>query len=494
MLHLLKDYYAFPIKILRIKGRYHLGLRVILILFLTCNILSINAQKIVPDSAGFKIIKPNTEVLLVVKNISVSGNKKTKKKIILREMQIHLGDTLSKDKLSAEVEKAREFIYNTKLFEKVTVQPQLLNDKELNLIITVKERWYTYPIPFLELADRSFNEWIKTYDADLRRISYGVQLTTFNFSGQRDKISLDLINGFKRKIALDYSLPYINKKLTTGIKAGAGFSQTREIPYGTDENNKLLYYENGGYEMNEWKTNLAFTSRKKLKKTESFSIEYHYIKISDSIVLKYNPNFFNSPSATQNFVDLEYKLNYDDVDNAGYPLKGSSYSLSLKKRGVGFTRGLNFFSVQPSYKKYFTLSNHWYSSIRLSGEIKLPFSQPYYNLRALGYGENYIRGLEYYVVDGVAFGLGKFDLKKKIVQFNLPTFFKSPPLNKIPITILAKTYADMGYVYSKQNLKLDNKFLYSGGIGIDIITLYDFSISVEYSFNQLGQKGIFLHL
>ena len=54
---------------------------------------------------------------------------------------------------------------------------------------------------------------------------------------------------------------------------------------------------------------------------------------------------------------------------------------------------------------------------------------------------------------------------------------------------------DIGYVYSEPGFvsKLSNKFLYSGGFGIDILTLYDFKLSIECSFNQLGQKGLFLH-
>lgn len=35
--------------------------------------------------------------------------------------------------------------------------------------------------------------------------------------------------------------------------------------------------------------------------------------------------------------------------------------------------------------------------------------------------------------------------------------------------------------------------LYTGGFGIDLVTLYDITFSVEYSFNQLGEKGLFLH-
>ena len=40
---------------------------------------------------------------------------------------------------------------------------------------------------------------------------------------------------------------------------------------------------------------------------------------------------------------------------------------------------------------------------------------------------------------------------------------------------------------------LNNRLLYSGGFGIDILTLYDINLRIEYSFNQLGEKGLFLH-
>jgi hypothetical protein len=68
-------------------------------------------------------------------------------------------------------------------------------------------------------------------------------------------------------------------------------------------------------------------------------------------------------------------------------------------------------------------------------------------------------------------------------------------LNKLPFHIYAKTYADFGYCYAKdENISiLNNKFLYSGGFGIDILTLYDIQFKFEYSFNQLGQNGLFIH-
>jgi hypothetical protein len=53
----------------------------------------------------------------------------------------------------------------------------------------------------------------------------------------------------------------------------------------------------------------------------------------------------------------------------------------------------------------------------------------------------------------------------------------------------------MGYCYNREEFRsrLNNTFLGSAGIGIDIVTFYDIQIRMEYSVNQLGQKGLFLH-
>ena len=62
---------------------------------------------------------------------------------------------------------------------------------------------------------------------------------------------------------------------------------------------------------------------------------------------------------------------------------------------------------------------------------------------------------------------------------------------------MAKTYLDAGYVRNNNatiDNTLSNKFLYTGGVGIDVVTSYDFVFRVEYSFNQLGEKGLFLHI
>ena len=151
--------------------------------------------------------------------------------------------------------------------------------------------------------------------------------------------------------------------------------------------------------------------------------------------------------------------------------------------------------IEAGMNKYFDLGKNWYGSINVNGKIKLPFKQAYINQGGLGYGENYLRGLEYYVIDGVVTALIKSTLKKKIISFNIPFPFIPKVLTKIPFTFFAKTYADMGYAYNKTNAysKLNNRLLYTGGLGIDVLTLYDINLRFEYSFNQLNNRGLFFH-
>ena len=125
----------------------------------------------------------------------------------------------------------------------------------------------------------------------------------------------------------------------------------------------------------------------------------------------------------------------------------------------------------------------------------MPLEQAYINKRGLGYGDNYLRGLEYNVIDGVATALVKSTFKKKIISFNVPFPFFPKLLTKIPFTFFAKAYTDLGYVYTEKvyATNLNNRLLYSGGFGIDVLTLYDINLRFEYSFNQLNKNGLFLH-
>ena len=363
------------------------------------------------------------------------------------------------------------------------------------MLITVKERWYFYPLPQFQPVDRNLNEWLVKYKADLTRVKYGVKFVDYNLSGRRDILKIYLLNGYTRNISFSYAQPFSSKALVEGFQFGAGYAQSREVGYKTSYDNRLLFYNNGNFVNKSFIVNAGYSFRKAIKSRHFFSITYTQTSVNDSIATtEYNPNYFKDGATKRSFADFTYNYRYINVNNITYPLKGVTAFVNAIKRGFGFTGGINMFSIEAGYNKYADFKNNWYGSLQFNGKIKLPFDQPYYNQKALGYGDATLRGLEYYVVDGAAYGLLKATLKKKLISFSIPFPFKSSYFTNIPFTIYAKTFADIGYAYNKKiyDTFLNNKFLYTRGVGIDIITLYDINLKIEYSFNQLRQKGLFL--
>jgi outer membrane protein assembly factor BamA len=439
---------------------------------------------------------------LRVDDIIIKGNKKTKTYIILREMLFKAGDSISVKDLAITLEKTRQLVYNTTLFNEVKIEAVQKNADHILVIVSVKERWYIYPLPQFQLVDRSFNEWVKTYHASLDRVVYGGKFTHYNLSGRRDQLRVYLLTGYSRNIAFSYTAPYSNSKLTEGFTIGAGFTQNREIAYKTSFGNKILFYpadsirkKTNDFVRSNWYINAGYTLRRGYYQKHFFTFLYNHYKVEDSIITKYNPHYFNTNKTAIGVPEFSYTYQYVNVNNVSYPLTGIGGYATIIKRGLGFKGNINMLQLEAGITKFFNLGSNWYSSTNFNAKIKLPFEQAYINQRGLGYGDIYLRGLEYYVVDGVATALLRQTFKKKLFSFNVPFPFKSKTIPKIPFTFFAKTFGDLGYAYNKKpyEFMLNNKLLYTGGFGIDILTLYDINLRIEYSFNQLGENGLFLH-
>ena len=468
-------------------------------LTLSCVINQASAQKNAVENAESSLEQLTTNDSLSrlhLRKIIIYGNRKTKDYIILREMQLKPGDSIPVIKLIEVLEKERQHIYNTTLFVEVLVEPLIISAFEFDISITLKERWYIFPVPELQFVDGTFNEWLIKYKGDLNRLNYGVKFTHRNLSGRKDELRVHLLNGYTKTVAFHYKAPYSNPSLTNGFSVGGGYYKNREIIYKTSYDNEVVFFKRNNFVRKAWDIKLGYSIRKRIKTTHTFHLNYSHVNIDDSIISPiYNKAYFNKSTSKIGYVDLYYTLNYIDVNNVLYPLTGFSASGALGKRGLGFSGGINMFSIEAEANKYWGLGKKWYASAQLQGNIKLPFNQPFINQQAFGYGNTYVRGLEYKIIDGVAYAISKFNLKREIFNFTINTIFKkSKTLNKIPFIIYAKTFADMGYSYNRGEFisRLNNKFLGSTGVGVDIVTIYDLQIRIEYSLNQLGQKRLFL--
>jgi hypothetical protein len=167
--------------------------------------------------------------------------------------------------------------------------------------------------------------------------------------------------------------------------------------------------------------------------------------------------------------------------------------VSLSKKGIHSYTEMWQLGAKYNYSK--PLGRKWYFNSHAQGILRVPFDQPFYNSKLFGYNDFYLRGLEKYVIDGVAGIVSRQTIRKELFKFNIPTFISSATHDRIPFRFYAKAYTDVGYSHNKiftQN-SLTNRMLYTTGFGIDVVTFYDFVFRFDYSFNQLGQNGLFLH-
>ncbi len=474
--------------------------KITLLFLLLSSSFFLQAQRNNVSIEANKYITTDSSLKLCVKKIIITGNKKTKTYVIEREIPYKEGDSIVIVKLTNELEQARALIYNTALFTEVFVLVTPIDAFNLTINVEVKERWYVFPVPQFKWVDRNFNEWVKTYNASLKRVNYGLKFVHYNLTGRKDQLRIFILNGYNRNISASYNAPYSNSKLTEGFSIATGYTQGRQISYKTSYNNKQLFFPNdsvlkvGKFINNIFNFNITYQKRRGYFNKEFFTISYLNQLIGDTIT-KLNPNYFNSSKLKQSFIDLTYTYQYSNVDNAGYTLKGVTSFISVLKRGFAFGKKTDMLSIEGSYNKYNSLGKGWYGSYNLYAKVKLPFNQPYINQAGLGYGNSFLRGLDEYVIDGVVTGFVRSTLRKKVISFKLPMPFKSKSHPTIPFTFFAKTFADAGYVFNKKQFDtyLNNRLLYTGGFGIDILMLYDVNLRLEYSFNQLGQNGLFLH-
>ncbi len=443
---------------------------------------------------------------LCVKSVIARGNKRTKDYVIIREVHFKAGDSLLAGNIAQELEQARRQVYNTTLFNEVKISIVMQNATDINVLVEVKERWYLFPVPQFKLVDRNFNEWLKTFNADLNRVNYGIKFVHYNFSGRRDQLRIFLLNGFNRNISFSYTSPGSNSALTEGFTVGGSYSKARQVVYNTNYNNKQQFFpispkdtatnKPGNFVQQTWSLNAGYILRRGILNRHLFSVAFAHTRVSDSVISgAYNPGYFNNGKNKAAIIDFNYTFVHNDVNNTAYPLTGNRYMVNILKRGLGFKGGLNMLSLEGSYHRFRQLTARWYFDVALNARIRLPFDQPFINQQSLGFGENYLRGMEPFVINGLAHGLIRSTLRHKILAFTIPLPFKSKAFPKIPFTIYAKTYADAGYSYTKKKFDtyFNNRLLYSGGFGIDILTLYDVNLRLEYSFNQLGQRGFFIH-
>jgi len=433
---------------------------------------------------------------VVVKDIVIEGNKRTKPWFIERESGIARGDVILRDELDASMQQVQNNVNNLGLFNIVSVTPVVLPDNGVLVLIELTERWYFYPSPILKFAEPNFNVWWK--NKDFSRTNYGIELDLDNFRGRGEELEVKVQLGFSRKLALEYTIPYISKENKWGLGLLASYSENEEFNIGTFNNQRLFFSEGDGDARNEQSYEAKMTNRPNVFTTHSFGLQYKKVAIADSL-LSFRQDHLVTGTNKMNYFLFEYSYSYRDVDRASYPLKGRRFDTFLRKSGLGLTGTRpDVWTIRATARNYMKLKGRFYLHSMLSLNTTEGKQIPYYIQQGLGYGNNSVRGYEFYVMDGQRYALMRNNLKFEILPWRARTlkFIKSTKFNSFQYALYFNLIGDLGYVqdelYAKENPR-NNELLGGVGAGLDLLLSYDVSMRVEFMRNRLGEDGIYFH-
>ena len=313
---------------------------------------------------------------LIVDSIHITGNNRTKNKIILRELPFASGDTIVQESLQQKIILARQQLINTSLFLTAAVAFFYTDSNHIIITTEVKERWYLLPVPYVRLVDRNFNEWWTEEHHSLSRVNYGLKLIQNNVSGRNDNAYLWLITGYNHQVAARYDLPFVDKNLHHGISIAASFSRQREINYGTDADNKQLFYKGTTFQRQQFRAEVSYVYRPAIRTRHTVTFRLMDEKVNDTI-LQLNPDYFPYSRTHITYPVISYALQYSDADNMIYPTKGLVGDASFIKKGLGGIMNL----WQLTYHAKYTIPIWDKTQLQLqsAGILSLPFKQPFFN-------------------------------------------------------------------------------------------------------------------
>lgn len=433
-----------------------------------------------------------------IAEVLIEGNQKTKEQIIYRELRFSQGMVIDSMALIEAISESRTNLLRQPLFNYVTIETILQDAQSVKILIKVEERWYLWPQLAIINNDRNFNTWIQ--NKDFSKLDYRLTLKKYNLFGLNHIISLGFSEGYTREISFVYNNIYIDKNQKHFIGIRGIYSIQKSVYYKSFQNKQESFIsdQNNAFERKYFR--FEYDYRPKYNSRHSIYLSFNEININDSL-WNLNPFYLGSSQNSNRFFDLRYHYMFDKRDSRSYPLNGYLMDFNASKTGISAldNNSINIFSISGSFREFYNITGKFYAAHSLSVKKSFNNELPYFFKNRLGY-KDFIRGFEYYVIECTDYYLVKNSFKFELLPPAISTlkFIPFNKFNKIHYALYLNAFFDIGFAEDKnydinsQN-DLSNRVLYSSGIGFDIATYYDKVISFEYSINNLGQTGFFIH-
>lgn len=438
-----------------------------------------------------------------IDKIVIEGNRRTKERIIRRELDFLEGDSILIEKADSLLKWERNKIVNTNLF--VTTDLELTRNDTTGfstLKIIVHEQWYTIPQPILGISDRNYNEWVLTHGADLRRVNIGLKLLQRNIFGLNHTLQFTVQGGFTNFYELGYNIPYLNKKQTLGMGFVVNYSTNRSVGYATF-NHKIKFYPEveritlaNPIIKDSYKIGISFSYRKQFYTKHSWESAFIHNRVDDTIAVL-NPQFFLKGQSLQQYVYFKYTFEIDKRDIKQFAHKGYYFKIEAEQLGFTPKESQQMSRLTLTYNMHFEIGKRFLFATKIKAKTAFPVLQPYTDFRALSLGEDFVRGYELYPVDGQHYGLVRNSFRFKVYSllFDFKKLIPIKQFRKVPMDFYITTFADAGYVSNQNsfllnnfnNTRFSNTMMASWGVGINFVSFYNSVIRLEISRNLAGE-------
>jgi hypothetical protein len=437
---------------------------------------------------------------LIVSEIKIDGNFVTNKKLIFRELAFKINTVIDRDEIGYLKTTSINNLTRTSLFNFVELDISEPAYGQLSVNVRLTERWYIWPTLYLNHTDRNFSEWWRT--KDLNKLEYGGGLKINNFRGMGETLLLNYRFGNFTKLELEYQRILLDKAEHNSLSFIATWAAKKLLPYVIQSDKQVVLKEN--YNLIE-SVNIAlrYKYRKGYFNSHNIELGYSDFRIADTILLL-NPQFAGLNKQKQRYFNLKYEFIRDNRDSRIYPKTGHLIAASINRKGLKLlpdeynATEINalFYLYHKVVSRFYLGSGIWYSST-------LSDQYAFASETGLGYLQ-FVRGYEYYAINGDNVFLFKSFLKYELLPMKVINMKVWPirnlyQFNMIPIEIFTSLFFDAGYVNDKYGLfknynnALVDKMMFSTGIGLDFVTYYDKVFRLDYSFNALGESGLFIH-
>lgn len=411
-----------------------------------------------PDS-----IESQSTFPFVVDSIRIIGNDQTEEFIISRELTFSVGDTLTRE----EIFYNRERIYSLGLFAHVYVNPIIENSVNI-LEIIVEERWYIYPIPFVNIKEKDWN-----------KISYGIFLRIDNFRGRNEQINAITSFGYDPSFAVNYYNPNLIGKEDFFLRVGFLYSKVNN----KSPSAEILYGE--PFKQKFFRPYLLFGKRLFLFHKLYAAVAYNYYETE-----KYFNGINISGERIDRFPELQFGYEFDSRDLIQFPREGIFTQASYSFKGFGIN-SINYQVARIDFREYRNIVEKLFSKWRFAARFTTGDKIPYYDFSILGLDER-IRGYFTRKIEGNHFYFTSLEFFYPIIEeLNIDLDFVPiipKQLLKYRVALYTQLFGDAGTALYKSDSLSFNRFKSGYGLGLTFLVLPYNLIRIEYAFDNFGKS------